>query len=285
MTENFKASQFDELFDVTSVKVSFSGSYFRERYDRLSRAFASNSNIRYVLFSLDSGAIAAEKDTRNDDSIDYPDYLYDDNLLNDIQYVFNKTILVEYTLSVLENTLLGQTTTSFDSCFNWNWRYTFGTDIVLSKYTRPEKSESVSTLSEEERVQIRENLEQNIISLAVEHPDTEFYTFFPPYSIVCWDERSQQGILMEELERQQYAMELLMDYPNIHVFSFNDCFDIICNLDNYMDQVHYSEEINEKILVWMKEGEHEITTENLEQYLQTVEEFYTTYPYDDLFVS
>jgi hypothetical protein len=48
---------------------------------------------------------------------------------------------------------------------------------------------------------------------------------------------------------------------------------------------HYTEEINEKILTWMKEGEHEITQENLEQYLQTVEEFYTTYPYDDLFVS
>jgi hypothetical protein len=284
MTENFKASQFDDLFGVTSVKVPFSGSYFRERYDRLSRAFASNSNIRYVLFSLDSYAISAEKDMRND-YYEYPDYLYDNNLLNDVQYVFNKSILVEYALPVLEYTRSGQTTTDFDSYSNWMGEYTFGADSVLSKYSRPEKSDSVSTLSEEERIQIQENLEQNIISLAVEHPDTEFYVFFPPYSIVTWDERSQKGTLAKELERQQYTMELLLDYPNIHVFSFNDCFDIICDLDNYKDIKHYSEEINEELLVWMKAGEHEITAANLKQYLRTVEEFYTTYPYDDLFAS
>jgi hypothetical protein len=283
MTENFKTSQFDDLFGVTSVKVPFSGSYFKERYDRLSRAFASNSNIRYVLFSLDSGAMAQEKDTLSD--YDYPDYLYDDNLLNDVQYVFNKSIFIDYTWRVMSYTRAGMTMTDFDSYANWMAWYTFGADSVLSQYSRPEKSDSVYSLSEEERVQLQENLEQNIISLAVDHPDTEFYAFFPPASIVTWDQRSQEGVLIKELETQHYTMELLLDYPNIHVFSFNDCFDIICDLDNYKDSSHYSDEINEQMLVWMKQGEHEITTENLEQYLQTVEEFYTSYPYDDLFAS
>jgi hypothetical protein len=283
MTENFKASQFDDLFDVTSVKVAFSGSYFKERYERLSRAFASNSNIRYVLFSLDCGAIEADKDAIAD--YDYPDYLYDDNLLNDVQYVFNKSIFLNYTWRVISYTRAGMTMTDFDSYTNWMADYTFGADSVLSTYSRPGKNDSVYTLTEEERVQIRENLEQNIISLAVDYPDTEFYAFFPPYSIITWDARSQEGGLMKELEVQRYTMELLLDYSNIHVFSFDDCFDMVCDLDNYKDARHYSEEINEKMLVWMKEGEHEITTENLEQYLQTVEEFYTTYPYDDLFAS
>jgi Fe-S-cluster formation regulator IscX/YfhJ len=268
---------------VNSVKVPFAGSYFKERYERLSRAFASHSNIHYVIFNLDYRSLSKEKDTLSD--YDYPDYLYDDNLLNDVQYVFNKSILVEYTLPVIEYTWSGQTTTDFDSYANWMDNATFGADIVLSEYNRPEKSDTVSILSEEERVQIQENLEQNIMSLAVENPDTEFYAFIPPYSIVYWDWYSQKGTLIEELERWQYAVELLLTQPNIHIFSFWDCFEIICNLDNYKDDRHYSEEINEKMLTWMKEGEHEITTENLKQYLQTVEEFYTTYPYDDLFVS
>jgi hypothetical protein len=142
----------------------------------------------------------------------------------------------------------------------------------------------VITLTDEERLQIKENLEQNIISLAMEYPDTEFYLFFPPYSIVCWDERSQWGTLTEELELQEYTMELLMEYSNIHVFSFNDCFDIICDLDNYKDLEHYSGEINSKILEWMKSGEHEITKDNIDQYMEAIEEFYTNYPYDDLFM-
>jgi hypothetical protein len=283
MSENFKASQFDELFDVTSVKVAFSGSYFKERYDRLSRAFASNSNIRYVLFSLDYSALFRGKDALSD--YDYPDYLYDDNLWNDVQYVFNKSIFLNYTRRVISYTRVGMTMTDFDSYSNWMGKYTFEADSVLSKYSRPEKSDTVYTLSEEERVQLQENLEQNIISLAAEHPDTEFYMFFPPYSILYWDNRAQCGTVTKELELQQYALELLLDYSNIHVFSFADCFDIVCDLDNYKDYIHYSEGINEKMLTWMKEGEHEITTENLEQYLQTVEEFYTTYPYDDLFAS
>jgi hypothetical protein len=283
MTENFKASQFDDLFGVNSVKVPFAGGYPKEIYNRLSRAFASNSNIRYVIVSLCCNDLTAGKDTLSD--YNYPDYLYDDNLLNDVKYVFNKSILTKYTLPILAYTWSGQTTTDFDSYANWMDKFIFGADIVLSGYYRPEKSDMVSTLSEEERVLIRGNLEQNIISLAVENPDTEFYIFLPPYSILYWDGKSQKGTLTSALELQQYAIDLLLEYSNIHVFSFDDCFDIICDLDNYRDVGHYTEEINEKILTWMKEGEHEITQENLEQYLQTVEEFYTTYPYDDLFVS
>ena len=48
-TENFKTSEFDELFNMNSVKVPFSGATYREIGDNLKRAIDANPNIKCVL--------------------------------------------------------------------------------------------------------------------------------------------------------------------------------------------------------------------------------------------
>ena len=67
------------------------------------------------------------------------------------------------------------------------------------------------------------------------------------------------------------------------MYSFFDEFEMICNLDNYKDTLHYSESINSQILVWMHNGEHLLTKENYESYCNNEYEFYTNYDYDTLF--
>ena len=58
---------------------------------------------------------------------------------------------------------------------------------------------------------------------------------------------------------------------------------LICNLDNYKDTLHYSEDINSQILRWMAAGKYELTKENYQEYCDQVEAFLTKYDYEQLF--
>ena len=37
------------------------------------------------------------------------------------------------------------------------------------------------------------------------------------------------------------------------------------------------------MLEWMHDGEHELTLDNYEAYIQALSDFYTTYPYESIF--
>ena len=58
---------------------------------------------------------------------------------------------------------------------------------------------------------------------------------------------------------------------------------MICDPNNYKDVAHHRGDVNSQILVWMKEGKHELTYDNYEAYCQEVWDYYTGFDYDGLF--
>lgn len=119
MTENFKTTQIDKIFDVSCVKVPFSGGRYKEINDNLKRAISANPNIRCIIRSLDCNRLLCDKDEKRTD-VSYPDYLYDNIWLNDVFYVLNKDVLFDNSLRVLFYTQNGGRTTSFDEYARWN---------------------------------------------------------------------------------------------------------------------------------------------------------------------
>lgn len=57
MSQNFRCSEFDALWDAKSVKMAYSGASFHELNENLRRAFSHQPNIRYVVCSLDGSRI------------------------------------------------------------------------------------------------------------------------------------------------------------------------------------------------------------------------------------
>lgn len=90
-----------------------------------------------------------------------------------------------------------------------------------------------------------------------------------------------------DFERQLSALRLMADMlltcDNIRLFGFDDQFDIICDLDNYMDVIHYSEQVGDRILEWMAAGEHRLTRDNVDQYFETIRDFYGSYDYGRIY--
>lgn len=280
MNQNFKTSQMDALWGTNAIKVPFSGAGFKEIRENLERAFESDNEIKYVLWGIDYNALL--KDVNFVAYPDYPEYLYDNNILNDVSYIWNKEILVSGVLTNVLMTLRGEETTSFDEYASWDvgsgWDF-----IKQSHFLRPDLVPMKSGITAEERQIIEENLKTNIVSLAEAHPETTFVLFYTPYSALYWDEIYRKGDLEKQLLTEQISSEILLECENIELYNFFDKTDVICNLDYYRDGLHYIDDINEEILNWITNGEGRVTKDNYQEIIQKEYEFYMNYDYDSLY--
>ena len=287
MVENFKTSEFDNLFcggGIKAVKLPQSGGSFKEVNTICSRAFMYQPDLKIVLRSMDLSMIDMDKDTDNNGYDKMLYYLDDDNRLNDLNYLLNKeAILRGCGLNVIMATIRHRERFSFDSYGNWNDSFSFGKEEVLASYERPVRTDEIILLSDADRKRIRENIEQNVTTLAKEYPNTRFIYFMTPYSICYWDSLKQNGRLQKAIQEQEEVIELLLSCENIELYSFCDNFELICDLDHYRDIAHYSEDINSQMLKWIAGGKYRITADNYREYLDRISSFYETYDYNKIF--
>ena len=287
MTENFKTSEMEELFGVKAVKVPFAGGYYKEIGDNVTVAMTYHPDVKVVIWGLDMNSLIIDKDAPfhgiADQGFQYPYYLTNKNPFDDVEYILNKTILLDKSLEMIKYTKADGKTTSFDEYVAWGGE--LGKNAVLADYVRPETRADEVILSKANITTIRENLEQNVVEIAKKYPDTDFYIFIPPYSIVYWDQLERNGLVKYYIDALQVEFEELLKCENIKLFAFSNNFELVCNLDNYRDKYHYSAEINSKILRWMATGEPDylIIMENYRDYLQGIQTFYQEYEYDTIF--
>lgn len=283
MTECFKPSELDELFGVNAIKVPYAGGSYKEVNDNLALAVRYNPDIKMIVRCLDCNRFFNEKDDL--DYSDYPTYLYDDSLLNDVGYLFNVNVLFDALQTAAGYSSSGNRELSFDDYKNWSDDYLYGKEEVDKHYDRDSivQVEEMLPVTEEEYVRIKENIEQNVTRLADENPDIEFYIYFSPYSIYYMDYWYQLGELQRQLEAEKYIIELILPHKNIHLYSFFTEYDVICDLDNYKDIGHHKGEVNSQILRWIREGKNELTYDNYEDYCREEWDFYMNYDYDSLF--
>lgn len=283
MIENFKTSECDELFGVTSVKVPLNGGYYNEVNRLLKNALKSNPDIKYIFRSIDYSMMDVDKDITRLGEENFPTYLYDENPFNDVSYIFNKAVLMEC-VDVVRNTINGETSTTFDEYANWSDEHIYGRGPILYWHARAPKLDTQRGLSDEERERIIANVEQNIASTVRENPDVTFYLFIPPYSVYYWDTRVQSGELEYQVEMERVVIEQLIGYDNVKFFAFSNNFDVTSDEYNYQDPAHYGEWINSDMLEWMAEGKYQVTEENYEAYLAEITEFYSTFDYDSMYI-
>ena len=121
MNQNFKTTLMDDLYGTRSIKIAFSGAGFQEIAATIDAALSSGNEVKYVLWGLDYNGLNREYDWQGYD--EYPEYLYDTNPLNDVSYVWNKTILFEGLFTDLLMTLQGEESTTFDEYSSWEAGY------------------------------------------------------------------------------------------------------------------------------------------------------------------
>lgn len=272
MALNFDPEEFNELFDANALHVCFLGGSYKEINENVLTGLKYNRDVRIVLRGLDITLLCKDKDYMKYDS--YPTYLYDANIFNDVSYVFNKEIF-DLSLGILQN---DDTIEKTEEDLN-----DYSKENVLRSYQRKPLAEEVTVFGEEDRQRVLANVRQNITCAVEQYPNVTFYLFLTPYSICYWDEVVREGRLEYMLSAESMAIEEMLKYDNIRLFSFTDNTEMICELDNYKDQGHYSPEINSQMLKWMKNGEYELTKENYKQHIEKERKLFTAYDYDAIY--
>ena len=275
MVENFRVSWFeDEVKDEKLVKTTFSGGYSKDFNNVFKLAFNTHK-IKTVYYGMDVFNIFTHKS--DEIRTDIPDYLYDDNLLNDVKYFFNKDILFDYTLYNLCTPNKNN-----DYAYCWYNRYTFSKSTVLKSYSRASLSKEKTEY--DKYVQDYEKNLKNITEYIERYPDTKFKIFMPPYSILFWDNGIRTGTIDAQMQLMQKVMEALLKYDNVEIYYFQNMEDVITNLNNYKDYTHYSEKINYYMFECMcKTNEHLLNKDNYLEEIEKMKQIVYNYNYESIF--
>lgn len=267
MTVNFDTDLFEQTMDLNTVKLSYNAAYPKDNDNIMRLVERSPNQLKQVFLGIDIYTYKADPGIT---AYPVPEYLYDDSVLNDVSYLLNKDVILDYVLMPQikrENTPLNE--------IYWFWRNVpCGEEQVAASYQRPE--EVVEMLpADTYRDNIEENMHTYILPYVESMPDTQFTVFFPPYSILYWYTRYADGNLSAELEGEKQIMELLLSYPNVRVYYFQNDYDFITDLNNYSDYTHYTHEMNDRMTLWFSEENcpYEVTAENYEEVLKAMEEW------------
>ena len=283
MTQCFRTTEAESLWKgVEFVKVPFAGASYQEINDNLAIALRYNPDIKIVIRGLDTNRYA---DDVNAVEGTYPTYLYDDNLINDAQYVFNRDVIFSRVIPMTrENDRTDFTSgiTYFDEYSNWSARSSFGKNVLYPNGVETTPPGSPVHMTEEDRKKIIMNIRQNVTSLPDQYPDVTFYYFITPYGIQRWQTLLTIGTIYAQIESERTVIEEILKHKNIKLFSFNNETWITTDLNNYSNAAHYGEWINSLMLKYMYEEKCLINMDNYKEYLEKQLEFYLSFDYSSL---
>lgn len=278
MTENFRVSWFDEDFSWKTVKLSYEGAGTDDLKAILEKVFEGERQVKNVVLAVDDYQMLADSGMK---AIDRPEYLYNDTLLDDVNYLFNKDALKAAAERIFDR-VTGRKE-NVDEAYNFSSRFPFSKEQVL-KDAAPFRENIKANPPAEKTAKdayisrCKENL-SNLLPFIEENEETCFIIIYSPYSIMNWEKKLLAGTLEAQLYTDAYAIEQFLTYDNVRVFYFQDEYEMITDLDKYMDTCHYVEEYNHYMEQCIRDGKNEITEENYKERLENMYEIVVSYNY------
>lgn len=277
MTVSFDTSWFAENLGLKTQKLSYNGAYPKEQSIIMEKVFdAKGDGIKQVFLGIDelnySGDINQTK---------YPmtEYLYDDNPFNDIKYLLNKDVVLNYILKPMVDTT---DKTDWNRIYPMWWQPMHYNLANVRLYYVPADEVIDATPVEDYISGIEANLDANILPYIENHPETKFTIFYPPYSILYWYDAKRQGQIDTIVKKYDYMTRRLLAYDNVEVYFFQNREEIITDFNNYADYTHYSPEVCHYIVDCFAAGEHRVTLDNLDEELKILSDLALHYDYDSI---
>lgn len=225
--------------------------------------------IQRIFWCMDIFALFASEEITLSEK-DIPQYLYTESLLDDVPYLFNKEILFQKIPVMFAYHSLGRNTGGH--AYDWSADKEFSASKAMCAYDKPEGVQPQADYSE-----WMSHLAANMKMIDEEitgHPETEYILFFPPYSMMWWDSGYVNGLGEGYFAILEQALPQLLSYENAKIYYFQDQQEIVCNLDNYMDMIHFTPDINQYMMQCISDGQCEVTDENVDDVIGHMRQVY-----------
>lgn len=272
LAANYRGSEIAGTFGTTAVRITIPDGYLSE-FDKTMDVLFRSQDPQRVIFGLDANILVRDESGLTSAM---PDYLYNDNPLDDVKYLINKDTLY-YSAYVLMANRWDEADT-LDEGFTWDGDVWWNHATALANYTRPEIVQETVAADAYLR-HASDNLDV-VEGWITAHPETEFDIFFPPYSILFWDKTARLGETEAVFAALELACERLLQYDNVRLYNFLMDPDIVLDLDNYCDYVHHSGAVCTQVLAKMAAGECRMTEENYRDTLAQWRDFVVDYDYE-----
>lgn len=254
MTVNFDTRWFEETMGLHTIKLNYSGAYPKDQANIMEQIFAEGNQVKRVFLGLDvmtcTGGVEETK-------YPIPAYLYDDSIWNDAPYLWNKDVFLNYILRPAVDPDKTELATVYQSW--WTDEY-YNIQWVMHNYEPPaavqEEMAADALLGSTD-----ENLRVNFCPFIEAHPETEFIIFFPPYSILYWNDVIQENHLEATFAQYRHIVDTLLAYDNVRVFYFPEMEEVVTDLNNYADYTHYHRDINRYMTDCFVDGSWEIKSD------------------------
>jgi len=256
--ENTKISQFNPLFGVEALKVTNAGGTPGDIGRQLEMGLDSGRvKLAVVAIPLTKFESAQVEALRHE----LPEYLYDDDWINDLSYLWNLDVYLEQAKALWASFRHPRADREqwLDEAYSWYGRYKdkSGKKYLLGHYDPPAPGDELPADFYLDRA--TKQFDTHLKPYLDRHPEVVFKFFFPPFSQLLWRDKLVEGKLRAELEIKRLLAKRLLAYPNVELYDFM-AMPQTSDLENYKDRTHYLPVVNDVVMHEMAGSGYRMTS-------------------------
>ncbi|WP_172194719.1 stalk domain-containing protein [Saccharibacillus qingshengii] len=269
MTQNFVPSDVESVIGGEVMKLSIEGSTAMEQ-STVGKLALDTGKVKRVLWGLDYFAMRQDLDA---EPVNMPMYMYDNNPLNDYEYLFNISNVKQAVGALTLPADDYKAYRNLDTLRNWDKSAKYSQQAVLQTWEKARIKEVGYGKNEFSLDNVKSVFDKYVLSLIKAHPDVEFTFYYPPYTILRQQVWAETNPVRAENQyaMKKYMFEQFSQYPNVSVYDFQEDASITYDLSQYKDLSHHSQAVNERIIREIAEGKNRVTADNVDKFNEELE--------------
>lgn len=257
-SQNILKKDVDNMLKVNSINLSIPGTTNYEQRKLLNVAL-TKVNLQKVIYGLDPFVFNRGYEVSR---VPLEKFAYENSKLELYKYFYNFT-----TFKGIIKGLLGKRNKNWiENHGYWgnNFKYSKENTLSFDESTQwgAQNMGAVQIFKDGYSLELMKKNFDATYEMFKNNTEIEFLIYYPPYANIWWDYAERYNAKDTIVEFKEYANEKLKSLKNVKVYDFQNRSDIVNNLDNYKDMVHYSPEINKKIVEDIKMDKNRVSSYN-----------------------
>ena len=271
MSINITAQQVREKLGFNALNLSMQGPSAREQH-LLLRIALRTGKVKRVIWEVNYEYLRGDPEWVGNYDGTFPYYFYDENAFNEVNNYLLNVDTTKNTLKVLlaRCGVPVYRSRNLEELFTWEATKEFGKNSVQRAWHLAVQRRSAFRAQAPDYAvtNLNRNFDLNMMSLIQEHPEVQFYLYFPPYSAAYYANVMAVApeIFAHMIENRMHIFHQTAGLKNVQLHDFQGVTKLIFNVGNYCDLIHFNSRVNDYILESIRDGQQVLTVSGLSQF-------------------